>query len=125
MSAAGGAMETDVTLERGVVVVAVSGRIDFTVASEFEARLRPFLNVAEIRGLILDIADVTYLSSGGLRVMLMASRALTRRSGGFAVCSPSEPIDGLLKATGFADVLNVHDNRESALASLGSEEGTA
>ena len=118
-------METDVTLERGVVVVAVAGRIDFTVAAGFEARLRPFLNVAEIRGLILDIADVTYVSSGGLRVMLMASRALTRRSGGFAVCSPSRHIDDLLKGTGFADVLNVHDSRESALAALGSEEGTA
>ncbi|MCY4014568.1 MAG: STAS domain-containing protein [Gammaproteobacteria bacterium] len=117
-------METDVTLERGVVVVAVSGRIDFAVAAEFEARLRPFLNVAEIRGLILDIADVTYVSSGGLRVMLMASRALTRRSAGFAVCSPSEPIHGLLEGTGFAEVLNVHDNRESALAAFGPDEAT-
>ena len=117
-------METDVTLERGVVVVAVSGRIDFTVAAEFEERLRPFLNVVEIRGLILDIADVTYVGSGGLRVMLMASRALARRSGGFAVCSPSEPIHGLLKDTGFATVLNVYDSRESALAVLG-ESGTA
>lgn len=117
-------METDVTLERGVVIVAVSGRIDFTVATEFESRLRPFLNVAEIRGLILDIADVTYVGSGGLRVMLMASRALTRRAGGFAVCSPSEPIHGLLKSTGFADVLNVHHSRDSALAAVGSETGT-
>lgn len=57
--------------------------------------------------------------------MLMASRALTRRSAGFAVCSPSKPISGLLKATGFADVLNVHDDRESALAALGSGGGTA
>lgn len=124
MSGRGEAMETDVTLERGVVVVAVSGRIDFTVAVEFEARWRPFLNVAEIRGLVLDIADVTYVSSGGLRVMLMASRALTRRTAGFAVCSPSEPIHGLLRSTGFAGVLNVHDNRESALAALGSEDAT-
>ena len=117
-------METDVTLERGMVVVAVAGRIDFAVAAEFEARVRPFLNVEEIRGLILDIAEVTYVSSGGLRVMLMASRALTRRSGGFAVCSPSGAIRGLIKGAGFSDMLNVHDDRESALDSLGSG-GTA
>lgn len=113
-------METDVTLEHGVVVVAVAGRIDFTVAADFEACLRPFLNVEEIRGLVLDIADVTYVSSGGLRVMLMASRALAGRSAGFAVCSPSEPIRGLLVETGFDGVLNIHDTRESALAALGS-----
>ena len=118
-------METDVTLEHGVVVVAVSGRIDFTVAAEFEACLRPFLNVSEIRGLVLDIAEVTYVSSGGLRVMLMASRALKRRSGGFAVCSPSEAIRGLLQGTGFASVLNLHDDRESALVALGSGDATA
>ena len=117
-------METDVTLERDVVVVAVAGRIDYTVAADFEACLRPFLNVEEIRGLILDLAEVTYVSSSGLRVMLMASRALTRRSGGFAVCSPSEAILGLLKGTGFNDMLNVHDDRGSALDSLGSG-GTA
>ena len=118
-------METDVTLERGVVVVAISGRIDFTVAAEFEACLRPFLGVEEIRGLVLDIADVTYVSSGGLRVMLMASRALAGRSGGFAVCSPSEPITGLFAGTGFDSMLNIHDTRESALAALGSPAGAA
>ena len=118
-------METDITLEWGVVVVAVAGRIDFTVASEFEARLRPFLNVQEIRGLVLDIADVTYVSSGGLRVMLMASRALRQRSGGFAVCSPSDTILGLLKGTGFAEVLNVCDDREAALDALGADDGRA
>lgn len=117
-------METDVTQERGVVAVAVSGRIDFAVAAELEARLRPFFNVSDVRGLLLDIADVTYLSSGGLRVMLMASRALARRAGGFAVCSPSEATYGVLKGTGFAEVLNVHDSRESALAALGFEEET-
>ena len=125
MSALGERMETDVTLERGVVVVAVAGRIDYTVAPEFEARLRPFLHVEEIRGLVLDIADVTYVSSGGLRVMLMASRALKRRSGGFAVCSPSDTILGLLEATGFAEVLNVRDDRQAALIALDSEGGTA
>ena len=125
MSALGERMETDVTLERGVVVVAVAGRIDYTVAPEFEACLRPFLHVEEIRGLVLDIADVTYVSSGGLRVMLMASRALKRRSGGFAVCSPSDTILGLLEATGFAEVLNVRDDREAALIALDSEGGTA
>lgn len=118
-------METDVTLERDVVVVAVAGRIDYAVAADFEACLRPFLNVEEIRGLVLDLAEVTYVSSSGLRVMLMASRALTRRSGGFAICSLSEPILGLLAGTGFASMLNLHETRESALSALGSVGGTA
>ena len=114
-------MDLDVTLERGVVVVAVAGRVDCTVVSEFEARVRPFFHVEEIRGLILDFADLTYLSSGGLRVILMAARALKSRSAGFAICAAPHPVRTVLNDTGFAQVRNIHASRRSALDALSAD----
>ena len=116
-------MDLDVTLEQGVVVVAVAGRVDYAVAAEFEARVRPFFHVEEIRGLILDFAELTYIASGGLRVILMAARALKSRAAGFAVCAPPPTIRNVLDATGFAQVLNIQESRQAALAALTGTSG--
>lgn len=75
--------------QSGVLVVAVSGRIDHTASEEFAKALEPLL-VDCVPGkppILLDFCEVEYISSAGLRVLMMASRRAKAQGGAFAIAA--------------------------------------
>lgn len=75
--------------QAGVLIVSVSGRIDHIASEEFTQALEPLLaNCAKDRAaLLLDFAGVDYISSAGLRVLMMASRRAKAQQGIFAIAA--------------------------------------
>ena len=68
--------------------------------------------------MVLEVADLTYVASSGLRAMLQAARTLAARSGRFMLCAPSANLRSLLKVTGFDQLLETFDTRTAALSAL-------
>ncbi len=84
--------------------VFVSGRLDTTTAPELEKTL-----TAEIEGvesLVLDFAELEYISSAGLRVLLGAQKTMNRQ-GEMKVRGVNEDIMEIFDITGFADILTI------------------
>jgi len=106
----------DRIVEGNVFVTTVKGRLD----SSSSPKLEEFLAGAPADGVILlDFAELTYISSAGLRVVLKATK-LTRGSGGtLAVCSLVPQVHEVFDVSGFSTLIPIHPSREAALATLG------
>ena len=63
---------------------------------------------------MLNCEAVEYVSSAGLRVLLMASR----RADKLVLCSVRDTVNDVFKFSGFAEIITIHGDRESALASF-------
>ena len=72
--------------QAGVLIVSVSGRIDHITSEEFTKSLDPLLDQCTQGhpSILLDFSGVDYISSAGLRVLMMASRRAKAQKGGAA-----------------------------------------
>lgn len=111
-------MEVHAERDGGALIAQAAGRIDGSNAREFESALRATLSKQD-SALILDMQSLSYISSAGLRVILMAAKMLQRRGGKFMVCSLSESIDEVFEISGFNRIIPTHATRSEALAALG------
>jgi anti-sigma B factor antagonist len=111
-------MEVHTEREGGALIARAVGRIDGVNAREFESALHAALGEHD-SALILDLQSLSYISSAGLRVILMAAKMLQRRGGKFVICSLSGSIDEVFEISGFNRIIPTHATRSEALASLG------
>jgi anti-anti-sigma factor len=77
-----------VTHDDDLVVVALTGEIDLANASEIEAAVLGSVPNG-VRGLVLDAAELGYLDSSGVRLLLSVAGRLSWRGQGFALASPA------------------------------------
>ena len=84
--------------------LAVEGRLDTLTAPELEAELGREMPGAET--LTLDFSKLDYISSAGLRVLLAAHKAMSRK-GGMKVTNVNEIVNEVFEVTGFSDILTI------------------
>ena len=84
--------------------VKVVGRLDTTTAPDLEASLKE--SFEGVTKLILDFAELEYLSSAGLRVLLGAQKIMNKQ-GEMSVKNVNETIMEIFEITGFCDVLTI------------------
>ena len=97
-------MTIDKQTESGKLTTKVSGRLDTTTAPELEASLRESMDSAD--ELILDLSDLEYISSAGLRVLLAAQKVMGKK-GGMTVTGVNDVIMEIFEVTGFSDILTI------------------
>lgn len=85
--------------------VALSGRLDTTTAPELEAQLRAML--PDTSALVLDFAALDYISSAGLRVLLVAQKEMNKKKGQMSLVHVNPDVMEVLEMTGFADILTI------------------
>lgn len=100
-----------------ILVAKADGRIDGTNAQEFQKELETAVD-ANARVVILDLEHVSYISSAGLRVILLTAKALLKKDAKFAVCSLSAPICEVFEISGFDKIISVHASQAEAVAAL-------
>lgn len=111
-------MEITAEREGRTLTAKATGRVDGVNASEFEQTLRDTIQDDDT-AVILDLAGITYLSSAGLRAILLTARSLSQRKAKFMLCSPSAPIREVFEISGFDKIIPVHDTRDAAVAAIG------
>lgn len=83
----------------------LSGRLDTTTAPELEAALADVPSSA--KELILDLRDLEYISSAGLRVLLKAQKAMLGADGTMKLLHVSEAVLEVFDITGFSEFLTI------------------
>ncbi|MBR2180307.1 MAG: STAS domain-containing protein [Oscillospiraceae bacterium] len=97
-------MTVEKTLNGAELNIKVAGRLDTTTAPELEKELTESISGAE--KLALDFADLEYLSSAGLRVLLQAQKIMNKQ-GEMVVKNVNETIMEIFEVTGFTDFLTI------------------
>ena len=83
---------------------ALQGRLDTITAPDLEAQLKA--NLEGVTALTLDLAELEYISSAGLRVFLSAQKIMNKQ-GEMKVINANETIMEIFEVTGFSDILNL------------------
>jgi len=83
----------------------ISGRLDTGTAPELEAKLKQIDKGTQT--LYLNLQDVQYISSAGLRVVLLAHKLMLPSGGKMIIRSPSAFCKQVLAATGMDDILSI------------------
>ena len=83
---------------------ALSGRLDTTTAPDLEKEVKD--NIEGVEKLDFDFADLAYISSAGLRVLL-SSQKIMNKQGDMVVKNCSDEIKDIFEVTGFSDILTI------------------
>lgn len=96
----------------------LSGRLDAVGTTSAMARIRAA--VAEgARFVLLDMQRVTFMSSSGLRALLVLRKELLARGGELRLCRLQQAVQEVFDLTGFSRVFAIHASREDAQAAFG------
>jgi anti-anti-sigma factor len=98
-------MTINKTQENGKIVFALEGRLDTTTAQRLQDVL--IISFDEAREITLDFERLSYVSSAGLRVLLMGQKEAKKKGAIMAVRSVSEEIMEVFEMTGFANMLTI------------------
>ena len=85
--------------------MALEGRLDTTTSPQLQEVLVPAFDGA--KSVKLDFAKLAYVSSAGLRVLLMGHKEAKARGATMMLCNVSDEIMEVLDMTGFTDMLNI------------------
>ena len=105
------------------VVLFPEGRIDHATAEQFKAALAPHLDTcaAARGGVVIDMTGVEYISSVGLRVVMLASKKSKAQGCTLAVCGLQPVVREIFAISRFDLVLQVFPTLHETLAALSAE----
>jgi len=110
-------MEQIINEQGDVRVITLSGRFDSPAAPLFDAWFAE-QDKPENSRYLLDLAEVSYITSAGLRSLLKLLKLLEGRGGKLVLCSVVAPVQDLFKMAGFTAFLSCYETREVALDAL-------
>jgi anti-anti-sigma factor len=103
-------MEISDRLAGGVTIVDLAGRIDSTTARSVGDKLTSLIHSGRTR-IVIDLARVSYISSAGFRVLLVAARLAEGRNATLALCRLSAEVRKLFEVAEFVDLFEIHQSR--------------
>ncbi len=98
-------MDIKVTNQGTQATVAVVGHLNTATAGKLEEALVPVIEASE--QVVIDLADLEYISSAGLRVLLSAHKSLDAKGGSLVICHPQESVREVFEITGLIDALTI------------------
>jgi anti-anti-sigma factor len=115
-------MQVNVTTTPGAVVVAPAGRIDHASADGFAQALQPHLERCKAgeAALVIDMSGVDYVSSVGLRALMVAAKQAEAQSGRISIAALTPMVREVFEISRFDMVFKVHGSIAEALAAAGA-----
>lgn len=106
-----------ITAERdgNTLVLQLQGRLDSTSSAAAEAEILGHLDAGPSH-VVLDFGKLDYISSAGLRVVLIAAKRVKQSGGTMVLCALQPHIREVFEISGFLSILTVADDRAGALA---------
>jgi anti-anti-sigma factor len=110
-------MEINTRRAGNATIVSLAGELDAYWAGETERELLGLVDKGR-HELVLDLSELSYLSSGGLRALLRTHRRLTELGGKLGLAAPQAYVRDVLSVSGLAQMLSVYDTLQAALDAL-------
>jgi anti-sigma B factor antagonist/stage II sporulation protein AA (anti-sigma F factor antagonist) len=107
--------------QSGVLVVCVNGRLDHVTSELFNSGLSPLIDRCsqENPPVLLDFSNVDYISSAGLRVLMMASNRAKSQKGAFAIAALKPLVQEIFAISRFTLIMPCYISVETACKVLG------
>jgi anti-anti-sigma factor len=96
------------------LIIRLNGRIDASSAKELEQHCTQVIETGE-RHLVFDFTNIDYISSAGLRVVLLVAKQLNAAGGSLKLCAMKEIILNVFEISGFSKLFNIFPTVDDAL----------
>lgn len=111
-------MKIKETTLNGVAIAAVTGRIDSGTAGACEVELLKAVQGGH-RAVVLDLAGVDYLSSAGIRALVMVFKRAAASKLPISLARPQDHVQEILEIAGLDDILIAYPSIEAAVDAIG------
>jgi len=105
--------------QNGVVAIGAIGRLDSNTAKAFEEKVIGAIEADKPR-MVIDLAGLDYISSAGLRVLLMAAKRIKAAQGNLILCGLQPHVREVFDVSGFSTIFSIQPDRAAAATAIGS-----
>ncbi len=103
-------------LPDGITKVVLDGSLDIAGAAAIDLRMNVIGGAA--KALMVDVSNVSFIGSMGLRALVAPARAILGRKGKMVIYGPNELVEKVLKTSGIDTMIPIHHDYQTALAAL-------
>lgn len=107
-------MEIEITNLDHVKVVKISGDLNAATSGEAEAKIQQLI-MGGNRSLIIDLEDLNYISSAGLRIFLSANKLVKKSNGEIRFCNFNKTVKEVFEISGFMMIFKYYPNLQAAV----------
>jgi anti-anti-sigma factor len=100
--------------ENNALVVKVNGRMDAVTAPEFEKTVGLWIDEGE-KCFVVDMGALEYISSAGLRSILIIAKKLKSINGKILLAAMEESVNEVFEISGFNSIIPIHDTVQAAI----------
>ncbi len=104
-------------ISEGLLVLRPKSRIDSSTAAAFEEQCAALIDKGPNK-VVIDFADVDYVSSAGLRALLVAAKKARSSGGALTLCGLRGNVKEVMAVSGFDSILGAHADVGEAFAAL-------
>lgn len=101
----------------GATVVALKGEINSTTSGGLQSQLLPFIEQGSV--LLIDLTGISYISSAGLRTLLIVHRHAQQLDAEITLVGLTEEVTFVMSATGFLDFFRIAEDLDTELERAG------
>ena len=107
------------TMDSGTRLIKLMGRLDIVGTGEIETRFAGFCSGEKV-GVIVDLSQVDFLASIGIRLLVLTAKSVSRRGGKMVLLSATPDVANVLDLAGIPSIIPMYSQLESAEAVLRS-----
>jgi stage II sporulation protein AA (anti-sigma F factor antagonist) len=100
--------------ENNAIIVKITGRMDAVTAPEFEKALGAWIDESE-KHFVMDLSALEYISSAGLRSILVIAKKLKALNGKILLAAMEESVNEVFEISGFNSIIPIHDTVQAAI----------
>jgi anti-anti-sigma factor len=104
------------SMDGGITRVLLDGRLDIQGAAAVDLRMNVLAGSSKF--LLIDLSNVSFLGSMGLRSIVIPAQAVNRRGGKVALFNPAPMVEEVLKASNIDQIIPIFHDLGSAVAAL-------
>lgn len=113
-------MELTVNKKDNINIIGISGKLDTNTWPELEEKLIPIIDSGE-KNILIDCSYMDYISSAGLRVLLIAAKKLRAGNGKIVIAAMKAPIRSIFDIAGFTSIFPVSETLSDGIEYLKKE----
>jgi len=101
----------------GVLILSPFGNLDFNQATSFQETVTSLVEQGS-KKVLINFSELNFISSAGLRVLIVLTKLLQQKNGALALSSMNEQIEEVFSISGFHKLFSIYQSEEEALKNL-------
>jgi len=111
-------MELKTKKSNNVIVIYLAGRLDVHLSADVEKEINKIISDDAASHLLLNLQDVEYMSSSGLRIFVSAMRILKESKRKLFLCNMNSAVKKIFEVVELMDMFDIYETEEEALRSF-------